>query len=185
MSVALSLASRSAKRENCDNTRKTDWHQYGHFGTTDGTVFRVFLGEATVGETGAWWVQLRPLADLCVEKLSVAEVAVAGVCTRGCSASRDPFWWLCDLRILVLRQFTTQHIPQNLRPLICRTRCDRAVGCWQLVFTGVADQYLTYEPSSSRLISWEVWLCCHTRLDTCYSLCSCRHGQRVHQLSSF
>jgi hypothetical protein len=42
------------KGENCDNTRKTEWHQYGHFGTTDGTVFRVFLGEATVGETGAW-----------------------------------------------------------------------------------------------------------------------------------
>jgi hypothetical protein len=27
------------KGENCDNTRKTEWHQYGHLGTTDGTVF--------------------------------------------------------------------------------------------------------------------------------------------------
>ena len=33
------------KGENCDNTRKTEWHQYGHLGTTDGTVFRAFLGQ--------------------------------------------------------------------------------------------------------------------------------------------
>ena len=26
------------KGENCDNTRKTEWHQYGHLGTPDGTV---------------------------------------------------------------------------------------------------------------------------------------------------
>ena len=27
------------KGENCDNTRKTEWHQSGHLGTTDGTDF--------------------------------------------------------------------------------------------------------------------------------------------------
>ena len=33
------------KGENCDNTRKTEWHQSGYLGTTDGTVFRAFLGK--------------------------------------------------------------------------------------------------------------------------------------------
>jgi hypothetical protein len=41
------------KGENCDNTRKTEWHQYGHLGTTDGTVFRACSGTSPVRETGA------------------------------------------------------------------------------------------------------------------------------------
>ena len=52
------------KGENCDNTRKTEWHQYGHLGTTDGTVFRAvlekhWLGKPVLGGPG-WcgWVLL-------------------------------------------------------------------------------------------------------------------------------
>jgi hypothetical protein len=36
------------KGENCDSMRKTEWHQYGHLGTTDGTVFRAFSGTSPV-----------------------------------------------------------------------------------------------------------------------------------------
>jgi len=70
MSVALSLASRSAKRENCDNTRKTDWHQYGHFGTTDGTVFRAFLGEAPGSEIAVVKFRILQVAEILVPAVS-------------------------------------------------------------------------------------------------------------------
>ncbi|MGV2333277.1 MAG UNVERIFIED_CONTAM: hypothetical protein LVR18_03825 [Planctomycetaceae bacterium] len=33
----------------------------------------------------------------------VLRIGAAGDCIRGCSASRDPFWWLCELRILLLQ----------------------------------------------------------------------------------
>ena len=91
------------KGETCDNTRKTEWHQSGHLGTTDGTVFRPILGKHRLEKPVHGGVRQRRLADFCVGKLSVAEAAVAGACTRGCSASRDPFWWLCELRILLLQ----------------------------------------------------------------------------------
>jgi hypothetical protein len=79
-------------------------------GTNPGTsapltapFFGRFLGQHRLEKPVHGGVQSKPLADLSVEKLSVAEAAVAGDCTRGCSASRDPFWWLCDLRILLLQ----------------------------------------------------------------------------------
>ena len=47
---ALTGTQECKKGGNCDNTRKTVWHQYGHLGTTDGTVFWAFLGKHRLGK---------------------------------------------------------------------------------------------------------------------------------------
>jgi hypothetical protein len=89
---------RSAKGENCDNTRKTEWHQSGHLGTTDGTVFRAFSGSTgwrnrcMVGSSRGRWL------TCALVNYPWPRRRLWAACTRGCSASRDPFWWLCDLR---------------------------------------------------------------------------------------
>ena len=80
------------------------------YGTNSGTsaplmapFFGAFLGQHRLEKPVHGGVRQRRLADFCVGKLSVVAAAVADDCTRGCSASHAPFWWLCDLRILLLQ----------------------------------------------------------------------------------